>query len=68
MELLRCQKLCERLGNKPKLFCFLPMILLSLKKVQKPVGRLSGIARRVSSPPMSAQELNEEIAAYREEK
>jgi hypothetical protein len=39
-----------------------------VKKVQKPTGKLSGIARRVSSPPMNAQELNKEVAAYRKSK
>lgn len=41
---------------------------LIVKKVQKPAGKLSGVARRVSSPPLSADELNKEIAAYRKGK
>lgn len=41
---------------------------LIVKKVQRPAGKLSGIAHGVSSPLISARELNKEIVAWRKGK
>ena len=65
---IKLPKIFQNAWKQAEVLLFPSDDTLIVKKVQKPAGKLSQIARRASSPPMSAYELNREIAEYRKRK
>jgi len=54
--------------KKGEIFIFPNKDTLIIKKVQKPLSRLSNLASRISSPKMSQKEIEKEIQTYRKNK
>jgi len=51
-----------------EIFIFPSRDTLIVKKIQKPLSKLSNLAQRISSPKMSQKEIEKEIQDYRKSK
>ena len=54
--------------KRVEVFIFPNEDTLIIKKIQKPLPKLSDLASRISSPKMSQKEIEKEIQAYRKKK
>ena len=54
--------------KRAEIFIFPNEDTLIIKKIQKPLPKLSDLASRISSPKMSQKEIEKEIQAYRKKK
>ncbi len=63
--IIRLPKNVERQWNQADAVLFPSRDTLVVKRVQKPLGKLSDIPNRISLPRMKAREIEREITAYR---
>ncbi len=54
--------------QKAEVFVFPNKDTIVIKKIQKPLFRLSGLTSRISSPKMTQKEIEKEIQVYRKNK
>jgi len=54
--------------KRTEVFIFPNKDTLIIKKIQKPLSRLSELASRISLPKMTKKEIEKEIQAYRKKK
>jgi len=58
----------KKAWKKTEVFIFPSKDTLIIKKIQKPLSRLSDLALRISSPKMGFKEIEKEIQSYRKKK
>ncbi len=58
----------RKFWKETEIFIFPSKDTLIVKKIQKPLSKLSDLAQRISSPKMNQKEIAKEIQNYRKEK